>query len=590
MLQDDDDAQVNRTDPTFSQSALSKVTARNIQIGQIMQTIVYLGLPLHSRHLCFGQLVANLGYLSCVIGGFIRLWQEGADLITYLLLIVGSGLLTLTCLYYVGFWKPEIEDKNSPSSDEAEKTQQKKHKTRQLTRRLALVGIFAIPLLTGGGYFFWKSLPPPGVRILVANFANSQYPDYRDDRQVTETILRNLRKATESYGEVEVQALSEAITEQQSSKVARARGESKKATIVIWGNYTASATDVQISTYFELLKSPTFFPELSQTDRGETQTAAIAQLDRFKLQTQLSNKMSYLTLFTLGMVQYSQKDWDKAIERFRDALDQVKTTPISDLSQSSVFFYRGTSYLSKSDYERAIVDYDKAIQLNPQNAFNYSNRGYAYYTEGEKDRAFADFDKAIQLGHQDAMAYFNRAAAYSDKGEKDRAIADYDKAIQLDPKLAKPYYNRGAAYSDKGEKDRAFADFDKAIQIDPQDALAYTNRGYAYSAKGEIDRAIADYDKAIQLDPKLAIAYVDRGNAYKHKGDYNKALENFDRAISLDPKNAAAYGNRGLVYKDKGEKAEALKNFKKAFELFLSQGNTEGASQSSDDIKKLEGN
>lgn len=125
MLQDDDDAQANRTDPKFSQSALSKVTARDIQIGQIVQKIVYLGLPFHSRHLGFGQLVANLGYLSCVMWGFIRLWQEGADLITYLLLIFGSGLLTLTCLYYVGFWKPEVQDKNSPSADEAEKTQQK---------------------------------------------------------------------------------------------------------------------------------------------------------------------------------------------------------------------------------------------------------------------------------------------------------------------------------------------------------------------------------------------------------------------------------------------------------------------------------
>jgi hypothetical protein len=66
--------------------------------------------------------------------------------------------------------------------------------------------------------------------------------------------------------------------------------------------------------------------------------------------------MSYLTLFTLGMAQFSSSDMDGAITRFSDALAQIDTTA-SFLSQSIVFFYRGSSYYFKSDYSKAISDF-----------------------------------------------------------------------------------------------------------------------------------------------------------------------------------------------------------------------------------------
>ena len=103
MPQDDNSSEVNQ-----SQNAAQNLTAGgNIQIGSIVQTIVNLGLPFNSQHLRFVQFLANSAYLICLIWGFIRLWQNGADFTTVLLLIVGSSLLSLTCLYYAWFWRPE---------------------------------------------------------------------------------------------------------------------------------------------------------------------------------------------------------------------------------------------------------------------------------------------------------------------------------------------------------------------------------------------------------------------------------------------------------------------------------------------------
>ena len=97
----------------------------------------------------------------------------------------------------------------------------------------------------------------------------------------------------------------------------------------------------------------------------------------------------------------------------------------------------------------------------------YANRGWAYNDKGDYDRAIADFDRAIQLKPDYAEAYANRGWAYNNKGDYDRAIADFDRAIQLKPDYALAYANRGLAYNDKGDYDRAIADLKIAAGLIP---------------------------------------------------------------------------------------------------------------------------
>ena len=121
-------------------------------------------------------------------------------------------------------------------------------------------------------------------------------------------------------------------------------------------------------------------------------------------------------------------------------------------------------------YGRTTADYDKVIELNPDNADAYFNRGDAYDQIGEYDKAIDDYNKAIELEPNNADAYCNRGCAYGEIGEYGKAIADYNKAIELDPNAALPYYNRGLAYQEKGEVPKAVSDLEKCIGLstDPE--------------------------------------------------------------------------------------------------------------------------
>src|SRR5271156_5738244 len=73
----------------------------------------------------------------------------------------------------------------------------------------------------------------------------------------------------------------------------------------------------------------------------------------------------------------------------------------------------------------------------------YNNRGSAYVDKGDYDRAIQDFNETIHLDPNNERAYYGRGSAYKKKGDYDRAIQDFSQAIHLNPNFARAYYDRG---------------------------------------------------------------------------------------------------------------------------------------------------
>jgi Flp pilus assembly protein TadD len=94
----------------------------------------------------------------------------------------------------------------------------------------------------------------------------------------------------------------------------------------------------------------------------------------------------------------------------------------------------------------------------------YSRRGNVYGRKGQFDKAIADYNKAIEINPKDAMAYNNRGVEYQNKGQYDRAVADYNKAIELNSKYAFPYYNIGCIYSLQNNLSKALKYLELALQ------------------------------------------------------------------------------------------------------------------------------
>ena len=193
--------------------------------------------------------------------------------------------------------------------------------------------------------------------------------------------------------------------------------------------------------------------------------------------------------------------------------------------------------------------------LNQSNmsAEDYYNRGTVYAFRGDFERAIADYDKAIELNPNFVDAYYNRGLIYEKRGLGnilrgrdyfERAIADYDKAIELNPNFAKAYNNRGIAYYNLGliayalpnvlggqnYFEKAIADFSKAIRLRVDDPKVYFNRSLIWLKWEDWEKAKADLARARDIGFDIVHAFfISCGN---NERDVERASAKFPQCIT----------------------------------------------------------
>lgn len=263
----------------------------------------------------------------------------------------------------------------------------------------------AIPLLI----LFWvgqpvytpwgEHQPPDRLMILIADF--HQIDTMTDHYAMTEKLIHNLRAELANQPKTEVVSLGQPISKRQPADFAHNIGAERKATIVIWGCYAVTPVTVDLWVHFELLKKPARLPiEVERTGRAGIEVqASLEQWESLDLRDRVVSELTYLTLFTLGLVHHEAGDVEYAITHFSNALAQVGESPMqmAPLNQCVVYSHRGSACYDKGDYDQAMTDFDKAIELCPTYAAAYNNRGRVYAAKGDLNRAIADWDKGTQL-------------------------------------------------------------------------------------------------------------------------------------------------------------------------------------------------
>jgi tetratricopeptide (TPR) repeat protein len=232
------------------------------------------------------------------------------------------------------------------------------------------------------------------------------------------------------------------------------------------------------------------------------------------------------------------------------------------------------TYQRSEVWESEIALWNDVLTKHENVQLAYLNRGIAWARMNNFDKAIGDLSKAIQIdfdyskdGKKTARAYFNRGNLYLDKQEWDKALHDFTKSVELNPQNSKVYYNRGNVWSELGETEKALADYSKAIELDPEDHNPYINRALAYGIQNEYDKALKDFDRADQLRPNNPETHFNRGLLFMNRGEYDKSIQAFSRTIELNPRDAEAYFNRGYILITLKKYKEATTDFSKLISL-----------------------
>jgi tetratricopeptide (TPR) repeat protein len=201
--------------------------------------------------------------------------------------------------------------------------------------------------------------------------------------------------------------------------------------------------------------------------------------------------------------------------KYKEIIDLLPDELLEQLNNAALFTLKARAF----DIDNPELHFkyaQRSIDIDPHFSTGYFTRGNYWSSKKEYDKAISDYDKAIQLGENTPIVYNNRGVCWNNKKNYSKAIADYNKAIQLDKKFALAYYNRGVFWDRKKEYDKSISDFTKAIQSDKNYPFSYYNRAISYKNKGEYKNSIQDFERYINLkkDPldyftKIAKSEID---------------------------------------------------------------------------------
>ncbi len=217
-----------------------------------------------------------------------------------------------------------------------------------------------------------------------------------------------------------------------------------------------------------------------------------------------------------------------------DAIQSIRQEFIDDLS----YFEAGRWNIRDGEYELAIREFQKALEINPANTEARVALGGALLTVGRLDEAREQLTDALTRDPANKDAYSFLGGVFEQKGDFSEARETYQRAIQANPEYALAHQALGRLLLKTGAADEGRRRLLDAARLDPEIASPYVDLGNSYLRERRADQASAMYRQALERDSDsnaaliaLAMAILQSQNRQPH--DLEEALKSATKACEL---------------------------------------------------------
>jgi len=238
-----------------------------------------------------------------------------------------------------------------------------------------------------------------------------------------------------------------------------------------------------------------------------------------------------------------KKQHKEAMDDFHDLIEDdscdVKIRANALIKRASLYIQQCRD--PHQDPLKAMADFKKAEEIDPENADIFHHRGQVNLLTEQVDSAAEDFNKAVTLNPNFPVAYvqklytdYRKAMQQNDQTAVKNVINSFDKAKDQFSGCVESYALYAQVLSDQNNFDRADELYEEAIKIDPLNANLLVHRGLiTLQWKGDIVKAVELITKALDVDDKCEFAYETLGTIEVQRGNLSKAVDLFEKAIPL---------------------------------------------------------
>ncbi len=201
--------------------------------------------------------------------------------------------------------------------------------------------------------------------------------------------------------------------------------------------------------------------------------------------------------------------------------------------------------IDAEDCDAAIINFKRAIELDPHFALAYSGLGACYANRSFKglgeleDYSYAEaaFSKAFFYDQNVVEARVLMVMIYMARGEKKKARAEIELLQKQFPNDAALYFVKGVMHRLDGEYEESLKAFEKLTRLDPAArAVAAYNRARIFIYTQEYDKALAELDKGVKVEPNHPMLKIFRAAVYYYQGNKDEAISMIAAVLKDNPR------------------------------------------------------
>ncbi|WP_226635542.1 tetratricopeptide repeat protein [Brevundimonas poindexterae] len=228
---------------------------------------------------------------------------------------------------------------------------------------------------------------------------------------------------------------------------------------------------------------------------------------------------------------------------------------------------RGDILLRGGDVEGALVEFERAVELEPENANAYANRGIAHIDAGNLTEAAADFERAADLDPSEVVAMNGRGLLAMRAEDYEDAVIQFSRSIRYSRNNVWALWQRAEAYARLEQYDKAIADLDSILATQPDNqSVLFTKIGLMRRMDQE-DEALALLEEVIAASPDDTGLRWGLADLQLSAGRNEAAIATIDELIGTMPEtDALLLSMRGTAYYRLGDPVQGADDFARARE------------------------
>ncbi len=252
---------------------------------------------------------------------------------------------------------------------------------------------------------------------------------------------------------------------------------------------------------------------------------------------------------------YKEKSQEElAISVLKSGLEKMpENKALSDMitliesEAATVRYHNALQMHTNGQYEEAINEYRKIIDISEPDSDLYVNLGAAYQALNDNKQAIDAYEKAVKINESNSTAYYYLGTAYFQEEQYEKALKTYQKALAIDPKnenikqaissskqvMTAKLLEKGISEYNEGNYKQALLTLNTALISSPDNADIYYQRGMVYDTMQKYPLSISDYENAIKYNPDLNMAYYALAVDYDTLKNYPEAKNWYQKFIDM---------------------------------------------------------